>query len=101
MGKTTSLVETETREEAQDLYLRGHPLLGRPNPGIAEKWTDPAYAEDVICARENRLTADQVREIRYLSAMGNTGTQIRDHVGVLDVGQISRVLVGRTYARIR
>jgi hypothetical protein len=101
LGGTASLVETEDREEVLNQYLKEHPLLGRPNPGIAEKWNDPAYAEAVICARENRLTADQVREIRYLAALGNTEAQIRNHVGALDNAQVSRVLAGRTYARIR
>jgi hypothetical protein len=95
------LIETEDREAVLDRYLQNHPQLGKPKPGVAEKWNDPAYAEAVICARENRLSADQVREIRYLAALGHSVDQIRVQVGALDNGQASRVLAGRTYARIR
>lgn len=96
-----SLVETDSRETALDDYLKLHPQLGIPKPGVAEKWNDPAYAEAVICARENRLTAEQVREIRYLAAIGAEIDQIRLKVGALDDGQVHRVIDGRTYARIR
>jgi len=97
----TSLMESDEREALLDEYLKVHPLFGRPNPGVAAKWDDPAYAEAVICGRENRLNAGQVREIRYLAAMGNSIQQIRDLIGAVDEGQVSRVLAGRTYSRIR
>ena len=93
--------DTEEREDALDRYLAQHPALGVPKPAIAEKWNDPTYAEAVICGRENRLTADQVREIRYLAALGNTKEAIRAGVGAIDLGQVERVLAGRTYGRIR
>lgn len=96
-----SFVETDSREAALDDYLKLHPQLGVPKPGVAEKWNDPAYAEAVICARENRLTAEQVREIRYLAAIGTATDQIRLKVGALNDGQVLRVIDGRTYARIR
>lgn len=94
-------VETEEREGTLDSYLKSHPQLGIPNPGVAEKWNDPIYAEAVICGRENRLSADQVRRIRYLAAVGATADQIKEEVGAIDEGQIQRVLAGRTYSRIR
>jgi hypothetical protein len=101
LGERMPLIETEDREALLDGYLKSHPQLGKPNPGVAEKWHDPAYAEAVICARENRLSANQVREIRYLAALGNSLDQIRSHIGALDNGQVSRVLEGRTYSRIQ
>ncbi|MDQ6867497.1 MAG: hypothetical protein M3178_03515 [Pseudomonadota bacterium] len=101
LGSKAPLAETEDREALLDEYLRTHPQLGKPKPGVAEKWNDPAYAEAVICARENRLSADQVREIRYLAALGNSIDQVRIWTGALDDGQVSRVLKGRTYSRIR
>lgn len=94
-------VETEQREVALDQYLKSHPQLGIPNPGVAIKWNGPAYAEAVICGRENRLSADQVRRIRYLAALGASADQIKDDVGAIDAGQIQRVLTGRTYSRIK
>ena len=93
--------DTEEREQVLARYLAQHPSAGVPKPAIAEKWNDLTYAEAVICGRENRLPADQVREIRYLAALGNTKEAIRATVGAIDVGQVERVLVGRTYARIR
>jgi hypothetical protein len=96
----TSLTESDDREALLDEYLKTHPHVGRPNPGVAESWNDPAYAEAVICGRENRLSAEQVREIRYLAAMGNGIDRIRELIGALDDGQVSRVLSGRTYTRI-
>lgn len=55
----------------------------------------------VICGRENRLGADQVRRIRYLAALGVTAEQIKEDVGAVDEGQIQRVIAGRTYSRIK
>lgn len=96
-----SFLDTEARDEVLGIYLRNHLKRGVPNPRIAAKWNDPEYAEAVICGRENRLEADQVREIRYLSALGYSVNAIRDRVGAIDEGQVERVLAGRTYARIR
>ena len=102
LGQTQNLfVETESREIALDNYLKCHPQLGMPKPGVAEAWNDPTYAEAVICGRENRLTADQVREVRYLAATGVATEQIVLKVGALDDAQICRLLAGRTYTRIR
>jgi hypothetical protein len=66
-----------------------------------EKWSDPNYAEAVICGRENCLKADQVREIRFLAALGGSPKEIRKKMGAIDEGQIQRVLAGRTYSRIK
>lgn len=95
------VLDTEAREEALDNYLQQHPQLGIPKPGVAEKWNDPAYAEAVICARENRLIADQVREIRYLAAIGQSVDDITVKTGALNAVQVQRVLDGRTYTRIQ
>jgi hypothetical protein len=101
-GRTSdALVDTENREAALDEHLAQHPQLGVPKPGVAAAWSDPAYAEAVICGRDNRLRADQVREIRFLAATGWDVAAIRQRVAALDDGQVRRVLAGRTYARIR
>lgn len=94
-------VETEAREVALDQYLKDQPEGGVPNPAVADKWNDPAYAEAVICGRENRLDGDQVRRIRYLAALGASTDQIREDVGAIDDAQIQRVVAGRTYSRIK
>lgn len=96
-----AMSDTEDREDALAKYLAQHPQIGKPKPGVAARWNDPAYAEAVICARENRLSADQVRTIRYLSALGNSVDAVRQQVGAIDNGQVARVLEGRTYGRIQ
>jgi hypothetical protein len=100
IGSEASLIESDEREELLEEYLKVHPLFGRPNPGVAAAWDDPAYAEAVICGRENRLSAGQVREIRYMAAMGCSVDQIKASTGASDNGQVSRVLSGRSYSRI-
>jgi hypothetical protein len=100
-GRSDISIETEFREAVLDTHLSKHPQLGLPRPGVAAAWNDPAYAEAVICGRENRLSADQVREIRYLAVMGWDLAQIKQRVDALDDDQIRRVLAGRTYTRIR
>ena len=94
-------LETEQRESRLDQYLRRHPQRSVPRPGIVEKWNDPKFAEAVICGRENRLGGDQVREIRYLAALGASPDEIKQQIDAIDEGQIRRVLAGRTYSRIR
>ncbi|MGY3412896.1 hypothetical protein IVA93_39825 (plasmid) [Bradyrhizobium sp. 155] len=93
-------IETEAREEALVEYLAKYPQVVIAKPGVAAAWNDPAYAEAVICGRENRLTAEQVRKIRYLAAMGHDLPSIGSAVGAIDAGQVRRVLAGRTYSRI-
>jgi hypothetical protein len=100
LGGDRSSVESDDREELLDDYLRAHPQYGKPKPGVASAWEDSTYAEAVICGRENRLSADQVREIRYLAAMGNSLDQVKVLTGASDNAQVSRVLSGRTYSRI-
>jgi len=82
-----SLTESDDREAFLDGYLKTHSHFGKPNPGVAESWNDPAYAEAVICGRENRLSADQVREIRYLAATGNSIQRIKDIIAHWTTGR--------------
>lgn len=100
-AKAKEPVETEQREIVLDQFLKAKSQPGTANPANAEKWNDPKYAEAVICGRENRLGADQVREIRYLAALGGSPEEIRKQVGAIDELQIDRVLAGRTYSRIK
>jgi hypothetical protein len=96
-----TLVDTESRETALEAHLAEHPQLGFPKPGVAEAWNDPAYAEAVICGRGNRLSGEQVREIRYLASTGWNIAEIRQKVGANDDAQVRRVIAGRTYSRVR
>lgn len=92
--------DTEQRDEMLEAHMQKHPRLGQPNEAVAAAWEDSAYAEAVICGRENRLSGDQVREIRFLAAMGNKEADIVNLVGANNIEQVRRVLVGRTYGRI-
>ena len=96
-----NFVETDTRETKCDALLRGNRHLSVKKPGVARAWNDPVYAEAVICGQDNRLSAEQVREIRYLAAKGWDVGAILSKIKAIDEGQIRRVLDGRTYARIR
>jgi hypothetical protein len=96
-----TLVNTESREAALDEHVTQHPQPSVPKPGVAEAWNDPAYAEAVICGRDNRLSAQQVREIRYLAAIGWDVAAIRLKLETIDERQVHRVLAGRTYVRIQ
>lgn len=92
-------IDTEEREAVFAEYIRRNPSHA-PRPGMVERWNDPDYAEAVICGRENRLSADQVREIRYRAAMGLPAPEIASAIGAMNVAQVERVLAGRPYVRI-
>ena len=98
--KEHEVSDTEGREKLLDRYLRDHPQFGIPKPGVAAKWMDASYAESVICGRDNRLSGEQVREIRYLRAGGVSVEQIVIKVGATNAQQVLRVPEGRTYSRI-
>lgn len=94
-----AMLETDEREQLLGQYLRSRPAPHR-KPGIVERWNDPAYAEAVICGRANRLSADQVREIRYLAAIGLDAHAVAARVGAENSFQVRNVIEGRTYGRI-
>lgn len=75
--------------------------VGMPNAALADYWTDDAFAERMICSQERRLNVDQVRNIRRLHADGHSAEGIFSQIGGNDVGQIRRVIDGRTYVRVR
>jgi hypothetical protein len=95
------VIEPEEQEALLERYTREHPRLGIPNPLVSERWKDDAYAEAVICGRENRLTAQQVRYIRMLSILGHTIDDITILSGASNGSQVRRVIENRSYARIR
>jgi hypothetical protein len=67
----------------------------------AQNWKDDEYAEAVICGRENRFSADQVRLIRFLHAEGRTVSQISVEIECFDVPRLNWVIMRRTYSRVR
>ena len=99
-NQKNQFMSTEQREKILDGYLLQNPRVGVPNPGAAEKWKDDAYAEAVICGREERLDPEQVRAIRYLSATGLETDVILQKVAALNLRQVEGVLSGKHYSRI-
>lgn len=99
--RENSFIDTDDREATFVKFRAKHPHAGVLNPGVAAAWDDPVYAEAVICGRENRLSADQVRRIRYLAAVGHSLESIKTALGAVNDGQIKRVLAGRAYSRIK
>lgn len=80
-------------------WLRQHPRKGLPAPWVSEKWKDNDWAVAQICGREGRLSVDQVRAIRAL-AETHSADEIAARIGALNIGQVERVIDGRTYTRI-
>jgi hypothetical protein len=78
-----------------------HLAPGRRNPLVAAMWEDDEYAEAVICGRENRFSADQVRLIRFLRAEGWSISEIAAEVKCCDLPRLNRVIMRRTYGRVR
>jgi hypothetical protein len=95
--------DPEAREDALTAYAdsMASSRAGTPNAALAAYWADDAFAQRMICSQERRLTADQVRNIRRLHANGHSAEVIFAQIGGNDVGQILRVMDGRTYARVR
>lgn len=99
--KTKDTIEPDLRDKLIQEFLEHHPLKGIPNPLVAERWKDDAFAEAVICGGQNRLSADQVRQIRYLYIGGYSVENILDETGAINIAQVKNVLIGRTYSRIK
>src|SRR3546814_19910075 len=59
-----AVLDTEAREQLLDGHLRRHPRLGAPNPGVAAKWHDPAYA------KETGNASGRERVCQYVSISG-------------------------------
>jgi len=105
LGKMGEKVNRDTEPEDRDIasmrIVEQHPKLGNPNPAVAMRWEDDSYAEAVICGRENRLSVENVRLIRMMAAEGYTKQSILKTIEGSGLTQISRVLAGLTYSRIK
>lgn len=99
LARERQMIDTDEREAVLADYIRKNPSHA-PRPGMIARWNDPEYAEAVICGREYRLTAPQVREVRYRASSGAPAAEIARAVGAVSIEQIRRVIAGRTYARI-
>lgn len=74
---------------------------GSPNPLCAARWSsDAEYVNSVICGHSGRLTVDQVRNIRMLSASGYDENRIAGQVGD-SPARVRRVLANGRYQRVQ
>lgn len=98
---STHNISLEGRENALLEYQRLNLRAGIPNLLIGKLWMNEEYAQKVICGVDGRLSVDQVREIRRLSALGLSVEEITEQVKALNERQVERVLSGATYSRIQ
>jgi hypothetical protein len=94
-------ISLQERESAIVAYAKKHPRAGVPNTLISGLWQNDAFYAKVITGRSNTLSLDQVTRIRALNSEGMTPEQIVLEVGARNVEQVRRVLIGRTYSRLR
>ena len=71
-----------------------------PNLLLAKLWRDDEFYLKVLAARDDVLTPSQVVAIRQLAAQGKDERMIFEIVGARNVGQVKRVLAGKTYKRV-
>lgn len=73
---------------------------GSPNPLCAARWaSDQEYVNSVICGHSGRLSTDQVRNIRMLSASGYDDAKIAGVVADSSE-RVRRVLDNKRYQRV-
>jgi hypothetical protein len=95
-------ISLEQRDRAISEYARRSGVrAGVPNLFLAELWRDDEFYLKVLSGRSDVLTPGQVLAIRDLAAKGRTAQQILEAVGARNVDQVHRVLLGKTYKRIR
>lgn len=73
---------------------------GLPNPLAAANWLNADYAEKVICAGDDRLKPQQIRDARYLASLGQDAETVARQIDARNVAQVKRLLSGETYSRI-
>jgi len=94
-------ISLEERENAILEYVRrGGTRVGVPNLLLAKLWRDDEFYLKVLAGRDDVLTPGQVVAIRQLAAEGKDERLIFEKVGARNVGQVKRVLAGKTYKRV-
>ncbi|WP_210458918.1 hypothetical protein [Vibrio crassostreae] len=92
-------ISLEERDVAISDYQRLNPNKGVPNLMVSKLWCDQDYVNRVICGHSNRLTVEQVLEIRRLSAKHDSAF-IMKQLGLNDRSQVERVMRGKTYNKV-
>jgi hypothetical protein len=99
VGKNERL-NVDERQDIINRFFERTSRKGLPNPLAAANWLNADYAEKVICAGEDRLKPQQIRDARFLSSLGHAADEIAAQVGARNVAQIQRLIAGETYSRI-
>lgn len=93
-------VSADDKQDIVNRFFETASRKGLPNPLAAANWCDPSYAEKVICAADNRLKPDQIRNARFLASLGKSTDDIITEIGALNKPQVQRLLSGSTYSRV-
>jgi len=93
----------EERDATVEHLAARESVEGRTNPLCAARWaSDPDFVERVVCGHSGRLTAEQVRQVRLWSTFGYAADFITQSlVGTGNARQVSGVLAGKHYSRIK
>lgn len=77
-------------------------IKGAPNPLCAARWAgDQDFINRVICGHGDRLTVEQVRQVRLLGDFNMTSEMIMQKISAKNTKQIDNVLSGKYYARVQ
>lgn len=93
-------VTVDGRQDIINRFFERTSRKGIPNPLAAANWLNADYAEKVICAGEDRLKPQQIRDARYFDSLGHDVNTIAAGIGARNVDQVRRLLAGETYSRI-
>jgi hypothetical protein len=93
-------ISIDDRQVVINRFFERTSRKGLPNPLAAANWLNADYAEKVICAGDDRLKPQQIRDARFLSSLGHAADEIAARVGARNVAQIQRLIAGETYSRI-
>lgn len=93
-------VTPDDKQEVVNRFFETASRRGLPNPLAAANWCDPSYAEKVICAGDDRLKPDQIRNARFLASLGKSADVIAAEIGARNKPQVQRLLSGSTYSRV-
>lgn len=93
-------VKVDDRQDIINRFFDRTSRKGLPNPLAAANWLNADYAEKVICAGENRLKPQQIRDARYFASLGQSAEEIMTQIGARNITQVHRLIAGETYSRI-
>jgi len=89
------------RDSIIDKLSKMSSIKGMPNPLCAARWAnDQDYINRVICGHGDRLTVEQVRQIRLLGDFNMTTEIIMQKVKAKNIRQVDNLLNGKHYKRI-